>query len=1489
MQEPNTPGEIEFKPRGERRRHQFPLSRWAADPEGPLARARGVAGRLRGQLALVAAAFLGLLLFATLPGIASAHHATLTGQAACVGTDGTWKITWTLTSGDVPSGVHIVDVNIEISDGGIAPDLTEGSFSGFDGNGNETGTATTTYAPNQNPNSTIQASGTVKWSNNVTVNVSAQVNELTNCEPNESTFKVYKEYKGGDGPAVTIIPSCTGGGVISPPTAQADEGSPAVFTVTGMTSNGVCTAVEQPVPTGYVITDNTCDPPGVNLGKDGDTESCKITNSKQPTITVTKACPTGASGTFPITGAGSITSINCGQTLGPVSVEKGSYNVQEGTPPAGWQATPQYSGTCSDSDLKYGESLNCTITNSLLPTLTINKVCSVTDTTTTFTINTSGGQTSVPQQNLKCGGSSGAIIVIPGTYTVAEQAIAGWTTTYGGDCNAQGQVSPANGANKVCTVTNTRDLGALKVIKACTPEGTTGGSFTFQLQNGSGVAVPGVETKQADCGGYVIFSDIPTGTYGVGETVVATGFSLGTNGCSDISVTKGATAQCTVTNTRDIGALKVIKACQPDGTQGGPFTFQLQDSNGTPVPSVSTQNANCGGYVTFTNLPTGNYDVAETSIPGTFSLKTNGCDNVAVAKDATAECTIVNELNSGKVTVEKSYSEANGATPAVEITLSCPGATITPDGTEMATPGGPNAMFTVTGMGVNGVECTVSELAEDVPAGYNFGTIACSGVDGITYEGNSAKFTVKDGDNVSCTVRNVPEKGKLTIVKNATPSAGSPSFAFTGDLGGFNLSHGGSKSEMVVVGDYDITETPLPANWLLADIVCTKVGGGAVAYSRGGDTLYVTVADGSDITCTFYNELKGSITVKKVCTPASELKLSEDFEFSISNNGPQSVDMDCDEGYGPYYLPEGSYTVSEALNGSQYTLGSIVCSGADGASGATVILDNGDAVTCTITNVPYGEVIVLKHCLPEADNKDTFVFDLNGELEFNESTCNSEAVSLIVPAGTYDLNETPDGGNTYVYLSSDISGAGCSGSDGDFQVVVEAGKSVTCSVTNDPMGIITALKACGENSGTDLFTFVLMQGATEIESVTDVDCNQTVVFDNIPALANGTYIGWSETDNDCEGLEPEQSGEVNEAEAECTITNGLADPSVGKVANDDDLSVASGSQFTYTVEVMNDGDGPGDFLLEDYDLVGATIVSVTEAYDNVTCDFTVGGTSFDCEILDLGGGEYVDITVTVLANSTCEPVNNSARVFFLRTEGEGEPEDSIQAQQVEVTGCTHDIELVKGQRIGSGGAFTTSTLEVDVGTNVQYRIVIENTGNQPLTNVTIEDPISGDLTLLDIVSDPDNRCDIVAGDLQCDGFGLNPGATYTVIIEVEVEDCDLITNRAFGDSSETTEQPSNAVQLDCEEEEDDETPTPTPTPTSTPTGQVSGTQTQPQQPQPQPRISEVLPSRLPATGTGDSLDQGSPFVTYALLGAIATVLALLGLALAARKRLARQR
>jgi hypothetical protein len=94
--------------------------------------------------------------------------------------------------------------------------------------------------------------------------------------------------------------------------------------------------------------------------------------------------------------------------------------------------------------------------------------------------------------------------------------------------------------------------------------------------------------------------------------------------------------------------------------------------------------------------------------------------------------------------------------------------------------------------------------------------------------------------------------------------------------------------------------------------------------------------------------------------------------------------------------------------------------------------------------------------------------------------------------------------------------------------------------------------------------------------------------------------------------------------------------------------------------------------------------------------------------------------------------------------------------------------------------------------------------------------------------------------------------------------------------------------LDCEIEETEIPNTPeTPTTPPPPVNQVQGVTTQPQQ----PRISEVLPTRLPATGTGDSIveaangDNGS--VNYALLGGLAMLLMVV--LLGTRRLLSRER
>jgi hypothetical protein len=84
-------------------------------------------------------------------------------------------------------------------------------------------------------------------------------------------FTVKKDFVPDSEASVSVSLGCTSGQV-SPASASASEGSPAVFTVTGYVGNPTCTATESPIPTGY-DSSGTCAASLVSGGE------CTITNT----------------------------------------------------------------------------------------------------------------------------------------------------------------------------------------------------------------------------------------------------------------------------------------------------------------------------------------------------------------------------------------------------------------------------------------------------------------------------------------------------------------------------------------------------------------------------------------------------------------------------------------------------------------------------------------------------------------------------------------------------------------------------------------------------------------------------------------------------------------------------------------------------------------------------------------------------------------------------------------------------------------------------------------------------------------------------------------------------------------------------------------------------------------------------------------------------------------------------------------------------------
>jgi len=137
----------------------------------------------------------------------------------------------------------------------------------------------------------------------------------------------------------------------------------------------------------------------------------------------------------------------------------------------------------------------------------------------------------------------------PGTYSVGENPVTGYTTTFTGDCTA---VVLVGADTKTCTVTNTFVPPTLTVIKVVdnTGGGTLGaGGFTLHVTDDNATG--------ADVTGSPFFGELtpgtkftlPPGTYSVGEDAEPDYATFFTGDCMAVVLVGADTKTCTVTNT----------------------------------------------------------------------------------------------------------------------------------------------------------------------------------------------------------------------------------------------------------------------------------------------------------------------------------------------------------------------------------------------------------------------------------------------------------------------------------------------------------------------------------------------------------------------------------------------------------------------------------------------------------------------------------------------------------------------------------------------------------------------------------------------------------------------------------------------------------------------------------------------------------------------------------------------------------------------------
>src|SRR5687768_11868751 len=411
-------------------------------------------------------------------------------------------------------------------------------------------------------------------------------------------------------------------------------------------------SVSENAQAGWDLESATCSdgsaPANISL-QAGETVTCTFTNQKDSNIIVVKQTdPDGDPQSFTFTASYDADgfSLSDGQQDDSGDLDPGTYSVSENAQ-AGWDLE---SATCSDGSapgsisLQAGETVTCTFTNEKDAKIIVVKQTDPDGDPQSFSFTASydgdGFSLSDGQQN-----DSGDLD--PGTYSVSENAQAGWDLESAtcSDGSAPGSISLQAGETVTCTFTNEKDANIV-VIKQTDPDGDLQ-SFSFTASyDGDGFSLS--DGQQNDSG------DLDPGTYSVSDDALAS-WDLESATCSDgsapgsISLQAGETVTCTFTNEKDAKII-VVKQTDPDGD---PQSFSFTASYDGDGFSLSDGQQNDSG-----DLDPGTYSVSENAQAG-WDLESATCSDgsapgsVSLQAGETVTCTFTNEKDANIVVIKQ--------------------------------------------------------------------------------------------------------------------------------------------------------------------------------------------------------------------------------------------------------------------------------------------------------------------------------------------------------------------------------------------------------------------------------------------------------------------------------------------------------------------------------------------------------------------------------------------------------------------------------------------------------------------------------------------------------------------------------------------------------------------------------------------------------------------------------------------------------------------
>ena len=459
----------------------------------------------------------------------------------------------------------------------------------------------------------------------------------------------------------------------------------------------------------------------------------------------------------------------------------------------------------------------------------------------------------------------------------------------------------------------------------------------------------------------------------------------------------------------------------------------------------------------------------------------------------------------------------------------------------------------------------------------------------------------------------------------------------------------------------------------------------------------------------------------------------------------------------------GTYALSESGPAGYSQLGWTCVNGVSTTTGSSVALSAGDSAVCTVTNSLPGIKVV----------KTSNAALLGGKpvVESATSVTYSYAVSLAagttVPLGTVSVADDK---------CAVVAGPVKTGGDADALLEVGETWTYTCasSLTATTTNTATASAITADNitvTDTDSLTVnvihpklalakttatpVVLTGTTVTFTITVTNSGDSTITgiaitdSKAPGCANnavGTLAAGASVNYTCTMLITGQTVNVatasgtdplgNPVTAEGTQQVDVSDPAITITKSVSPKVVRAGDTVTYTITVTNSG------------TANLTNVTVTDLAVPA-CDKAVGA---------LVSKAFSSYTCTAVAGTA--GVTNVAKVTA--TAPEGPP---VSAEASASYSVVHpSISIVK----------STSTPVVRKGSTVTFTLTVTNTGDVPLTNVTVGDPLVP-------------GCAKVIGTLA-------PGA-------IDTSACDTTVNAAMLNTASVTGQPAVGAPVSAEDTE----------------------------------------------------------------------------------------